>query len=503
MDLQTSYKDIRLPKMLYENYIEDKLEQDLIIPDYYCSAQKIVHCEANAVVLNSGVSDDKVILEGVCSWKILYLSDEDKALHHISCERNFTEIFAADSAKGNLRYKIKTKNVLCKLQSPTRADCKATLCIAVKVDGTESKRILAGASDSNVQLRQEDSPYFELALRCEKEFRISGELPLKYRKEYGVLKTNSEIIVRECKCFEGKALIKGICKSNVILLSKEACEAETVEIETTFSQVFEAQTIEPGWMPCVHCKINESDATISSDGDDEILMVSNNIVADLDIYSQKPITVVTDAYHLNKELICKKEKIEFYRDIQNIEIMTHLSQKAHLNTSDMSVLYFESRAEIEKIDVGEGTMIIDGKLLVDFVYSLNEGVYYNTFSFPFQSTKPIEGEFESLKCEAVASVNNFGFLILSDNEMEISCDCRVLLTVYTLDIFEGITEIEAGENKSEEVLKTPLVLYYGSKGEKIWDICKKYSVPVQAVVENNDIDGGILSDDHLVFITKH
>lgn len=503
MDLQTTYKNICLPKTLYENYIEDKLQQDLIIPDYYCLAQKIVHCEASAVILNKSIADDKIILEGMCTWKILYLSEEDSSLHHISCERSFTEIFSAPAVSGSIRYKIKTKNVLCKLQSASRADCKATLCIAVKIEGEESKKILAGTSSNDVQLNEIATKHYELKAHCEKEFRVTGELQLKRRQEYDVYKTVSEVILRECKCYDGKAVLKGISKNTVILISKESCDAESAEIETNFTQVIESDEICEGWYPCVHCTVSEADASFSGNEDEDILMVSTNIMADISVYTPQNISIFTDAYHLKNELKCQSDEIEFYRDIQNVEVLTHISQKAHLNTKDMSVLYFESHADIEKIDVHDSVMVIDGKLIVECVYSVNDGVFYNTFSFPFQSTRKLEENFQRLKCEAEAAVNNFSFIILSDTELEISCDCRISMTVYTLDLYKGIVDMQLAEQKDLRILQTPLVLYYGSKGENLWEICKKYSVPINAIKNNNDLVDKLLPDDRLIFISKH
>ena len=56
MDLQSTYNNVYSPEIIYENYIEDKLEHNLVIPDYFCAAQKIVHCEANAIVMNKNIT---------------------------------------------------------------------------------------------------------------------------------------------------------------------------------------------------------------------------------------------------------------------------------------------------------------------------------------------------------------------------------------------------------------------------------------------------------------
>lgn len=503
MDLQTSYKDISTPKLLYENYIEDKLDHDLIIPDYYCPAQKIVRCEADAIVNNCSLNDKRVILEGECRWRILYLSEEDDLLHHIECQESFTEIFAVTVTEGNVRYKIKTKSVSCKLQSPSRAECKTSLCIALKIEGAESKKILADVGASCVQLKDENLNFFELKEYRQKSFNVTGELLLKQRDEFDVYKCTSDVIVKECKCFEGKATIRGCCKNKLILLSKNRRNAETLEIESNFTQMVEAENITQSMLPCVHCRTNDTDVSISTEQDSEMLLVNNSVVADVYVYCPSEASVHDDAYHIDNELEFECENIPVYRDIQQFELLTHLTQKTQLSTTDISVLYFDSSVEIEKIDAHEEMMIIDGMLLVHCLYTVNENVLFKSFTFPFQNTRRLEGDYDSLRCEASASVDNFSFLIINDNEMEIGCDCRISMTVYFQESRNVISTLHIGEMKEKNYLNTPLVLYYGSKGENLWDICKKYSVPLEVVKQNNNLETMQLTDDQLVLITKH
>jgi hypothetical protein len=161
MSEKNIHVNLSAPKLMYENYIEDKLEQDLIIPDYYCSARKIVCCEAQTKVTNKGFSDNKVFLEGMCVWNIMYLSEEDGALHHIRCEKPFAEYFNVSCSQGNIRYKIKTKNVSCKLQSSQRGECKAILCIALKVSDNVNCKLLNGKTEQDIQLYKNKFSVYE------------------------------------------------------------------------------------------------------------------------------------------------------------------------------------------------------------------------------------------------------------------------------------------------------------------------------------------------------
>lgn len=502
MDLQSTYNNVFSPEIIYENYIEDKLEQNLVIPDYFCAAQKIVHCEANAIVLNKNVSEDKVMLEGICVWKILYVSDEDNLLHHISCERPFTEYFTVTAGEGTLRYKVRTKNIVCKLQSPQRAECKATLCIALKISENKSKKILASTGDEQLQLLQTTAVAYEPKAECEKEFKIVGEISLK-QQEADVYKATSHLMIRECRCVDDKVILKGICKNNIILISKKDRAAECVENETSFNQVIEMQGIDEKCFASTCLEVLECDTAISAETDQNVVIISTSVLAHISAYYPHEFDWISDAYHPAFDLMCKKETIQYYSQIKTAEIATRISQQIHQKTKDMVVLYTESRGEIEKISVQDNVMIIDGKVMVSFVYKIDDEICHNTYSMPFQTTKVLDDKFERLKCEAELVVDNLNYIILNDTQIEVTCDCRVLMTAYMLQEENVMVEIDLDEETHEQVLSTPLVIYYGVKGEKLWDIGKKYYVPIEVLKKNNELTNDVLDKDTLIFVSKH
>lgn len=502
METKTTYADIALPEIFYENYIEDKLEYDLVIPDYYPSAQKIISCQANTVVLNKGFSDDKIMLDGVCVWKILYLSEEDDALHHITCERPFTEYFTTSEIGGNIRYKIKTKNSVCKLISSQRAQCKATLCIALKVVGSKQKRILVGAEDEEIQLFEESNQAYESVGEYEKEFKVISEMEMNKNNDFEIYKVSSDVILREVRCIDGRVVIKGICKNKMVLLAKNKCDADTLESETAFTQTIDVENVDERCQACAYCRVQEAEAT-SVQSDEGNLLINSTVWVQISVYSPRRLQLCVDAYHPLYELQTQKETVDFYREIHTGEMMTHLSQRVHLNTRDMSMLFAESEGDIENIAAHDNTMVVDGKVTVTCIYNNSGEVGLSSFTLPFQATRSIDGNFDRLKCDASLVIENFNFIILGDNEMEISCDCRIPLTAYTVHCCEALTEITSGSEKKDGMMTVPLVIYYGTKGERLWDIGKKYSVPMHVLMDNNELNEKVLDEDKLIFISRH
>ena len=45
-----------------------------------------------------------------------------------------------------------------------------------------------------------------------------------------------------------------------------------------------------------------------------------------------------------------------------------------------------------------------------------------------------------------------------------------------------------------------LKLYYGIEGEDVWEIAKRYSTSVRAVMEENELDSELLSESGMLLI---
>lgn len=502
MDKGNSYRDIGIPETVYENYIEDRIEQDLTIPDYQASARKVVECSARAVILNKAVSSESVSLDGVCVWTLVYLSEEDELLHSLTCERPFSETFSG-TGEGALRYRIKTQNVLCKLQSPQRAVCKASLCIALQIDGSRSKRLLAESADEQTQFLRQDAQILSSVFQGEKEFKVTGEVPIKKTGEFQVCREKSEILLREIEAGEDKLTLRGVCKNQVMLLSKERCEAECIESETPFTQMIDMPGVQNGCRAHVRCTVNETQSSILGEDKERSVLISSTVEAQAVVYCADEISLLSDAYHPVFELETQSEPVEFFEDLLYLNITQKMNEKIHLSTADISILYHHTECEIEKITAHDNMLILDGKLKVTFAYRQNDEIGCNEFSLPFQATKAVGGSFDKLKCEAQAFVEDFNYIILSDTEIEISCTVNTALSVFVLREAKALSDMSMTERRHDQILKTPLVLYYGTKGEQLWDIGKKYFVPISVLQENNELTEQILPEDTLLFISKH
>ena len=98
-------------------------------------------------------------------------------------------------------------------------------------------------------------------------------------------------------------------------------------------------------------------------------------------------------------------------------------------------------------------------------------------------------------------VSNVSYSISGDHTADVHIQLSVQGLVYKIRTVDTVAEINTAEDKplkkdSDYALK----LYYAEKGEKIWDIAKRYNSAVSAVTAENELEEEQLSAPCMLLI---
>ena len=78
---------------------------------------------------------------------------------------------------------------------------------------------------------------------------------------------------------------------------------------------------------------------------------------------------------------------------------------------------------------------------------------------------------------------------------------RILADTQVLRSMPLLTEVHIDqEERIAPKDNCALLLYYGTAGETVWDIAKKYSTSIQAIVEENDLTQERLTENGMLLI---
>lgn len=119
----------------------------------------------------------------------------------------------------------------------------------------------------------------------------------------------------------------------------------------------------------------------------------------------------------------------------------------------------------------------------------------------FEKTIGLPDDISGAALSAEAAVRETSYEISAEGVLTARSDIAVKLSVYSSDSVKGITDIIIDDSmKKERDGDYAIKLYFGARNESIWDIAKRYSTDVSAVMEENDLTGERLESGGMLLI---
>ena len=63
---------------------------------------------------------------------------------------------------------------------------------------------------------------------------------------------------------------------------------------------------------------------------------------------------------------------------------------------------------------------------------------------------------------------------------------RICINIRRIYKFDAVTEIKIDDTREKKQEDYALKMYFADEGETLWDIAKKYSTSIEAIMEEND-----------------
>ncbi|MBR3909386.1 MAG: LysM peptidoglycan-binding domain-containing protein, partial [Clostridia bacterium] len=179
-----------------------------------------------------------------------------------------------------------------------------------------------------------------------------------------------------------------------------------------------------------------------------------------------------------------------------------LKKSIELSENIASVIDIWCEKGSKKVKLENGKVGLSGVLLIGMVVcDQNDNVVFYE--------KPVELEFEhktecegsNLSANTEIDIVNVGYTITSANCLEVRIELCITGTVYETNDIPLITDIEIDTNKPLfKNKKGGMLICFASKGEKVWNIARKYNANLQEIVSINNLAGDELENKKTILI---
>ncbi len=222
----------------------------------------------------------------------------------------------------------------------------------------------------------------------------------------------------------------------------------------------------------------------------------------LTAFKEMPLTVITDAYSTECEIRNTPKSMEILS--YNGDFDTSFTNKVVLESIGVSVdcvlavwcsdLRYTFSSKDDKC-------VVSGTYLATIVYRDSEN-QYGVIQKPvdFDCSVKMNNKCERIVCHGSAQISSCSCAVTGDSRLELKTELILSGMVLSSSIHKYIGTIEkSGENNKKEK-SCALTIYYCDKGENVWNIAKKYSTTIDAIMQENNMDCDVTEKPGMMLI---
>ena len=371
---------------------------------------------------------------------------------------------------------------------------------------------IAVHGEEKVEYRRMPLELAQIAIAKNDIFRLKEEvaLPSNYPNIFQILWNNISLGDVEFKVMEEKITISG--DIHVFILYEGEGEdhpCRSFETVVPFSGVLECHGCREGMLPDIRYHLGQQELAVRPDFDGEERNVGLELVLDIAIriYQEEKLEIISDLYGVSKEVSTVSHKAELRRLLAKVTGKTKVTDHVRVTGGTvLQLLHSEGSVSLEQRSTVDNGILLQGALQVKILYITgeDEAPYGSTQAFlPYQYTLEVPDIAPEDMGEVRAEVEQLQVTMLDGEEMDVKAVLSFSTVVFksiSVDLISGINVSELDTGKMSSL--PGMVVYMVKDGDNLWNIGKRYYVPVNALRDLNGLESDELKTGQKLLIVK-
>lgn len=371
---------------------------------------------------------------------------------------------------------------------------------------------IAVHGDEKAEYRRMPLNLAQIAICKNDIFRLKEEvvLPSNYPNIFQILWSNVSLGDVEFKVMEEKISISGDVHLFILYEGEgETHPCRNFETALPFSGVLECHGCQEGMLPDIRCRLSQQELVPRPDFDGEERNIGLELVLDIAIrvYEEERVEVISDIYGVSKEINTVTHRADLRRLLSRVTGKTKVTDHIHVTGGAvLQLLHSEGTVMLEQQSTVENGILLQGSMLVKVMYIIgeDESPYRSTQAqIPYQYTLEVPDIAPEDLGKVHAEVEQLQVTMLDGEEMDVKAVLSFSTVVFKNVPVELISQVNVGELDSGRMSGLPgMVIYIVKDGDNLWNIGKKYYMPVNALRELNALESDELTAGQKLLIVK-
>ncbi|MDO5559464.1 MAG: DUF3794 domain-containing protein [Oscillospiraceae bacterium] len=515
MDLKINHELIPLKEVIYDGIQEQSVELDYILPDYFPDIFKLIKCETVPNVTSYSVSDDKVVYELCVDVNILYCTQNSSQLNTIRQKLTYSKTleFGRTGSGVYAVLKAKTDYVNCRVVNQRRIDIRGAVTVKINATAEKNQEMICDLFGMNVQMKKKPVEYAPGRLTCGKLITVSEELEMNSVSHpvRNVIRSQAETGKTDIKVIANKLIAKGNADVSVLYTCDDSDNAvvDSLKFGIPFSQILDIDGIDETYKCSISTNVVSCDISPVADKDGNMIKLQCELGIWISCSAMRTAhaELVTDVYSTKFPCTFTKSKFKISQVPEDVNAQLYAKNSIECNEGTIDKVFdmwcTPGNAAV-RIDENEKAVFVNG--IVHYCVLIR-----NETGMPAIIEK--DGAFEQRidlpdihsgsTFEAQVEIHGCSYNLSSSNTVQISADIDICGKLYRSSEIEAVTAVEINDEEMKPLdpcCDCAIKLYFGTEGESVWDIAKKYSTSVKSVMEENDLYEEKLTEDKMLLI---
>lgn len=491
---------IQTDEVVFDGQLEQGVELDYVLPDYYPEIFKILKCSLTPRVISCNVSGDgKLVLDGIVYIKVIYLAEGSSALHCI--DQRYTYSRTADLSRKNLNAATmpmvtvvpKTDYCNCRAVSPRRIDVRGA--VSCKTRAVCPVQYVLPAIPEELQVRTKELVCCGKTIGAEKIFTVREEIETGSSGIGFIIHSDAVPKLTDLRVIADKAVVKGNVSVSALygLYDSEhagCTETEHMTADIPISSILDAEGITDSHITTPEITVMNCELTSNTESG----IISCELLVKCGVRAQKEETVVIpiDVYSTKCETEFTTSPVRFSTDPRSVTRQLPLRATLKCDSAEIRSVW-DCRSELMNLTCrpkSESELMLTGQFCCSAVGMNSEGMpFFIEKQEAFEQSVPAANVDASTMIDFSACVTDTSYSIKSDGMLDISAQAELSGAVRNVSSVEAVSTVTVHEDKPKEKDSDyALRIFFSNEGEDCWSIAKRYNTTVEAVMRENDIE---------------
>ena len=507
MELKVNREVISVCEELYSGVQEQSTELDYILPDYFPEIFRIIQARMEPRITGYTISEGVLTYELCVEIYVLYCAQDSADVHCVRQKLCYTRTAELGRQCEGIAPELNAKPdyVNCRAVNQRRIDLRGAVSIRIRATCVTQQEVIGDIFGLCAQTRKEPVTYTSRRLHGVRTFNLSEQAELGEAKPAAlqVLRTDVQLLGGDTRIIAGKLAAKG----DAVVRLLYSCQGgmESMQFTLPYSQIVDLEGVDDTFSCTVRPELADCEITpaAKNDGEARSFQCELSIRLVCTAVRTSVTELVTDAFSTRHPCTYTTAPVRLSGcgapvSDSGAERCTLVSKEGELRR--VYDVWCTPRNMGARVLPEAGSIEVSGMLACS-VLAQSDGAAPVMLEQEFPFTRMLPAPEDCTAAQVQVQIPACSYTLTGPDTVVLQPELRILADTRVQRTMPLLTEVQI--NEEERIAPKDgcaLLLYYGTAGEAVWDIAKKYCTSIGAIVEENNLTQERLTENGMLLI---